>query len=112
MRKKHGKPDAQGKLSWGGEQKKTALLVHRVPPALKIIIEKAAERETRLRRHKVTVNEWLLRAAIDRIGELYGTSIAAQLYRNYFNGIVMLDRDVALPCTDERPAAVEATVSA
>jgi len=95
MPKKLKKPDTNGRLTHSKDDR--AVIILRVPQSLKTLIDKASERETRLRRHNVTMNEWMTRAAIDRIGELYGTSVARELYRNFFNGLVVIETEVLLP---------------
>jgi hypothetical protein len=36
---------------------------------------------------KVTENEFVVRAIIDRVGKTFGTRYASKLYRQYFNGV-------------------------
>lgn len=42
---------------------------------------------------RVTENEFVVRAIIDRVGKVFGTRFANRLYRQYFNGIGPLKHD-------------------
>lgn len=42
---------------------------------------------------RMTDNEFIVRAVIDRIGKVFGTRYANRLYRQYFNGLAPLKSD-------------------
>lgn len=93
MPRKQQKPDSNTRPS---RVKNREVIFFRVPKPLKDAIKKACAHETRTRRHKVEANEWLMRAAIDRLGEIYGTSVAKHFYRQYFNGLAAVDLPVEI----------------
>lgn len=102
MPRKTAKPDSNARL----KRKKglyEKFIFMRVPSTLKDAIKQAAEYESSVRGHTVSENEWMTRAAIDRIGEIYGTSIARRFYQQFFNGLVAVHADITLPETNGTP---------
>lgn len=98
MPRKRPRPDSNGRLLRLKDDEK--ILFFRLPRTLKEAIRRAAEHESAIRGHRVSDNEWITRAAIDRIGEIFGDGTARMFYQQFFNGVVAIRADIKLPTTD------------
>lgn len=108
MPRKKPRPDSNGKLKRRKGSPNENYIYFRIPSTLKAAIKAAAAHESAVRGHDVSWNEWVTRACIDRLGEIFGTQIAKQFYQQFFNGLAAVHTDIKLPdCikTNKHPSA-------